>query len=243
MAGDVTGGFVPADRFGAFIEAHIEQGPVLDGSGEAIGVVDAIVGIRQVTVSYVGEQNHAGTTPMAVRRDAFQGLARFTQALNAALAPVVTPSTVWTIGHVAIAPDASSIVPGRATFTAQWRDAVPERLDEMEHLVRRTVEETASGSGLSADVSGYFSLPPVAMDPGLVARLEASAARHAPGRWRRMRSGALHDATNVSALLPTVMLFVPSIGGVSHSFAEDTAEPDLVLGAQVLAGFVASDKR
>ena len=91
MAGDVTGGFIPPDTFSGFIEAHIEQGPVLDDSGEAIGVVDAIVGIRQVTVAYAGEQNHAGTTPMAVRRDAFQGLARYTEALNAALAPIVTP--------------------------------------------------------------------------------------------------------------------------------------------------------
>jgi len=238
MAGEVSGEFVPPDTFSGFIEAHIEQGPVLDDSGEAIGVVDAIVGIRQVTVTYAGEQNHAGTTPMAVRRDAFQGLARYTEALNAALAPVVTPSTVWTIGHVAVEPNASSIVPGRATFTVQWRDAESDRMDEMERLIRRTVDETASRSGLTADVSGYFSLPPVAMDAGLVGRLEASAARHAPDRWRRMRSGALHDATNVSALLPTAMLFVPSIGGVSHSFAEDTAEADLVLGAQVLADCV-----
>ena len=110
----------------------------------------------------------------------------------------------------------------------------------METLIRRTVDETASRSRLTADVSGYFSLPPVAMDAGLVGRLEASAARHAPDRWRRMRSGALHDATNVSALLPTAMLFVPSIGGISHSFAEDTAEADLVLGTQVLADCVGS---
>ena len=240
MAGEVSGGFVPPDTFSGFIEAHIEQGPVLDDSGEAIGVVDAIVGIRQVTVTYAGEQNHAGTTPMAVRRDAFQGLARYTEALNAALAPIVTPSTVWTIGHVAVEPNASSIVPGRATFTVQWRDAESERMDDMERLIRETVDETATRSGLTTDVSGYFSLPPVAMDAGLVGRLEASAARHAPDRWRRMRSGALHDATNVSALLPTAMLFVPSIGGISHSFAEDTAEADLVLGAQVLADCVGS---
>ena len=240
MAGEVSGGFVPPDTFSGFIEAHIEQGPVLDDSGEAIGVVDAIVGIRQVTVTYAGEQNHAGTTPMAVRRDAFQGLARYTEALNTALAPIVTPSTVWTIGHVAVEPNASSIVPGRATFTVQWRDAESDRMDDMERLIRETVDETASSSGLAADVSGYFSLPPVAMDAGLVGRLEASAARLAPDRWRRMRSGALHDATNVSALLPTAMLFVPSIGGISHSFAEDTAEADLVLGAQVLADCVGS---
>lgn len=238
MAGDVSGGFVPPGTFSGFIEAHIEQGPVLDDSGEAIGVVDAIVGIRQVTVSYGGEQNHAGTTPMDMRRDAFQGLARFSETLNAALAPVVTPSTVWTIGHVAVEPNASSIVPGRATFTVQWRDAEADRMDQMERLIRNTVEQVASGSGLAADLSGYFALPPVAMDAGLVGRLEASAARHAPGRWRRMRSGALHDATNVSARLPTAMLFVPSIGGVSHSFAEDTAEADLVLGAQVLVDCV-----
>ena len=178
---------------------------------------------------------------MKMRRDAFQGLAGFSEALNADLTPVVTPSTVWTIGHVALEPNASSIVPGRATFTVQWRDAEADRMDDMERLIREAVEETATARGLNADLSGYFALPPVAMDAGLVGRLEASAARHAPGRWRRMRSGALHDATNVSALMPTAMLFVPSIGGVNHSFAEDTAEADLVLGAQVLADCVGSN--
>ena len=125
---DLAGAFLPLDRFTGFLEMHIEQGPYLDETGGQIGVVTDIVGIRDMQISYTGRQNHAGTTPMALRQDAFQALSAFNTALNARFANVVTPATVWTIGHVSLHPNASSVVPGRVTFSMQWRDGDADRL-------------------------------------------------------------------------------------------------------------------
>lgn len=233
------GEFVDPSRFTGFIEMHIEQGPTLDTEGEAIGVVSDIVGIRDMRITFTGQQNHAGTTPMHLRRDAFQGLAAFNAALEAALADVVTPRTVWTIGHVALHPNAASIVPGQARFSMQWRDGDAARLDRMEEIIRATARSTAEARGLDVTFGEMLGLQPVAMNPRLRGALEAAAEAEAPGRWRSLPSGALHDATNVAAKLPVAMLFVPSIDGISHAFEEDTREEDLVTGLRVLARAVA----
>jgi N-carbamoyl-L-amino-acid hydrolase len=235
----LAGDEVPAARFSAYVEPHIEQGPVMHGSGEAVGVVTAIVGIRDLRITFAGEQNHAGTTPMHLRRDAFQGLAAFSAALETRLRNIVTPASVWTIGQVAVHPNAASIVPGRVSFSMQWRDGEIDRLARMETVIRDTAAELAEARGLGLDFGRLRGLDPVAMDPGLRAALEAAAEAEVPGRWRRLPSGALHDATNVARRLPVAMLFVPSIGGRSHCFEEDTAEADLVSGLKVLAGAVA----
>ncbi len=230
--------FVDPARFSGFFEMHIEQGPVLDREKEAIGVVDAIVGIRDMKVTFEGEQNHAGTTPMQGRRDAFQALSKFNTVLAERFANVVTPRTVWTIGHVTLHPNASSIVPGRVTFSMQWRDGDTDRLDRMERIIRETAQEVAASGGFEQSYGPLLGLEPVMMDDRLRGALEASAAAEVPERWRVMPSGALHDATNVSKMMPVAMLFVPSIGGISHAFGEDTEEADLVTGLRVLAGAV-----
>jgi len=230
----VTGEVSP-DLFTGFVELHIEQGPTLDTSGEQIGVVTDIVGIRDMKITFDGQQNHAGTTPMHLRRDAFQAVSAFNAALNDRLRNVVTPQTVWTIGHVTLHPNASSIVPGRAVFSMQWRDADADRLGRMEQIIRDTATEIAAQQGLTVSFSTMLGLDPVAMDPVLRTALEAGAEEVAPGNWRKIPSGALHDATNVSRKMPVAMLFVPSIGGLSHTFEEDTSEADLVAGVQVLA--------
>ncbi len=230
--------FVDASRFSGFLEMHIEQGPVLDREGEAIGVVDAIVGIRDMKITLVGEQNHAGTTPMQGRRDAFQALSRFNSLIAERFANVVTPATVWTIGHVSLHPNASSIVPGKVTFSMQWRDGDADRLARMERIIREAAEEVAATGGFELSFGPMLGLEPVDMDARLRGALESAAEAEVPGRWRRMPSGALHDATNVSKLMPVAMLFVPSIDGISHAFGEDTAESDLVTGLKVLAGAV-----
>ncbi|MEX0365174.1 MAG: Zn-dependent hydrolase [Ruegeria sp.] len=229
---DLAGDFVDPGRFTGFVEMHIEQGPTLDTEGDQIGVVTDIVGIRDMKITFDGQQNHAGTTPMHLRRDAFQALSRFNALINERFRNVVTPRTVWTIGHVALHPNASSIVPGRAQFSMQWRDGDAGRLARMEEIVRQTAEEVAGDMGL--EFGPLLGLEPVAMDDRLKAALEHGAEAMAPGRWRHMPSGALHDATNVSRLMPVAMLFVPSIGGISHDFAEDTGEADLVAGLKVL---------
>ena len=239
MTGMVTGPVDPA-QFTGYIELHIEQGPTLDDSGEQIGVVTDIVGIRDMKVTFEGQQNHAGTTPMAVRKDAFQAVSAFNSLLNDRLRNVVTPSTVWTIGHVSLHPNASSIVPGKAVFSMQWRDGDSDRLSRMEAIIRETAEEVAQTRGMELSFGPMLGLEPVAMDARLRDALAEAAETVAPGKWRKMPSGALHDATNVARLMPVAMLFAPSINGISHAFEEDTAEDDLVAAVEVLGRAVAA---
>jgi N-carbamoyl-L-amino-acid hydrolase len=235
----LAGEFIDPARFSGFLEMHIEQGPWLEQAGEAVGVVTDIVGIRDMRITLDGQQNHAGTTPMHLRRDAFQGVARFNTLINERFRNVVTPQTVWTIGHLRLHPDAHSIVPGQAVFSMQWRDGDADRLRRMEEIIRDTAAEVAEEMGLGLSFGDMLGLEPVPMDGRLRAALCDSAEAVVPGRWRQMQSGALHDATNVSRLMPAAMLFVPSIDGISHAFAEDTAEADLVAGLEVLAGAAA----
>ncbi|MEM6659235.1 MAG: Zn-dependent hydrolase [Pseudomonadota bacterium] len=231
---DLSSDFIDPRRFTGFIEMHIEQGPALDAQGEQIGVVTDIVGIRDMAITYIGQQNHAGTTPMHLRRDAFQAVSLFNSRINDRFRNVVTPQTVWTIGRVDVHPNASSIVPGRARFSMQWRDGDADRLARMEDIVRTTARDVADELGLDLDFGPLLGLEPVAMDGTFRAALQAGAERVAPGKWRDIPSGALHDATNVARLMPVAMLFVPSINGISHDFAEDTAESDLIAGLYAL---------
>ena len=225
-------------RSSGFVEVHIEQGPWLYEAGEAAGVVTDIVGIRDMRITFSGEQNHAGTTPMHLRRDAFQALAGFNARIAERFANVVTPQTVWTTGHVDVHPGSHSIVPGRCTFSMQWRDGETDRLARMEAIIRDTAGEVAADGGFGLSISDMVGLDPVPMDARMQAALGEAAEEIAPGRWRRMPSGALHDATSVARLMPVAMLFVPSIDGISHAFAEDTKETDLVTGLRVMAGAV-----
>ncbi|WP_163847502.1 hydantoinase/carbamoylase family amidase [Pseudooceanicola aestuarii] len=236
---DRAGEPVDPARFTGFIECHIEQGPWLDEAGEAAGIVTDIVGIRDMRITFTGEQNHAGTTPMHRRRDALQGMLAFQALIAERFRNVVTPQTVWTTGHVDLHPGAHSIVPGRCTFSMQWRDGEGDRLARMEEIIRTAATEVAQARGLELQFSDMLGLEPVPMDPRFQEALASAAQVQAPGRWRRMQSGALHDAASVAAKMPVAMLFVPSINGISHAFEEDTAEADLTAGLNVLADAVA----
>ncbi|WFE88897.1 hydantoinase/carbamoylase family amidase [Roseibium porphyridii] len=235
---DVAEAFVPHNQFTGFIELHIEQGSTLHDAGEAIGVVTGIVGSRQLQVTLTGQQNHAGTTLMHQRRDAFQALSAFNAALNDRLRNTVTPRTVWTIGRIQLRPNAPSIVPGEVVFDVQWRDVDDDRLARIEALVRDLVAEIAVDHGMQVEIVPIKALQPVPMDANLRAALSAAAEAQAPGKWREMPSGALHDASNMARLMPSAMLFVPSIEGISHDFAEDTHEADLITGLRVMADAV-----
>ena len=231
----LVGTRVSPGRFKAFIEPHIEQGPWLDDAGQTIGVVSAIVGLREIEVTLTGQQNHAGTTSMDARRDAVQGMVAVSAALNERLAAIATDRTVWTVGRVDVSPNAGSIVPGRCVFSVQWRDAEKDRLDAMQTMIHEVLDSIAAERGLELTVTQQPDLAPVEMNANLRSLLETAAEKIAPGKWQSMPSGAVHDAGYVARVLPTAMMFVPSIGGISHDFAEDTNEEDLVTGVKVLA--------
>ena len=224
------------ERYAGFVEAHIEQGPTLEDSGKRIGVVDTIVGLRGMRFVFRGQQNHAGTTMMARRRDAATALYELAHRINQEFPQAAGERTVWTMGRARIEPNATSIVPGYAELDLQFRDASEAPLDAFESIAHRLVEEMNARGGVRIEASRTRApVLPARMDAGLQKHIAAAAEQHAPGKWQRMPSGAFHDAGIVSASLPSGMLFIPSIGGISHDFAEDSRDDDIVLGCQVLA--------
>lgn len=232
---------VSPERYAGFIEAHIEQGPTLEDTGNSIGVVTEIVGLRGIRFVLRGQQNHAGTTMMARRKDASSALYELAYRINSEFPQVAGERTVWTMGRLKVEPNATSIVPGYADLDLQFRDASEVPLDAFEKIVGRIVTEMNARGGVTVEaVAARAPIKPTRMDEGLRAHIESAAERHAAGKWLRLPSGAFHDAGIISATLPAAMLFIPSIGGISHDFAEDSRDEDIVLGCQVLADAVAS---
>jgi N-carbamoyl-L-amino-acid hydrolase len=228
-------------RYAGFLEAHIEQGPNLEDSGQRIGVVSGIVGLRGIRFVFRGQQNHAGTTMMARRRDASAALYELAHRINQEFPKAAAERSVWTMGRLKIEPNAASVVPGYAELDLQFRDSSEAQLDAFEGVVERLVVEMNASGGVRVEADRTRApVAPARMDEGLRRHLSAAAERHAPGKWQVMPSGAFHDAGIVSAALPSAMLFIPSIGGISHDFAEDSRDEDIVLGCQVLADAAAS---
>jgi N-carbamoyl-L-amino-acid hydrolase len=228
-----------AGRYRGYFEAHIEQGDTLETTGLKIGVVTAIVAIWQYRLTATGEQNHAGTTSMARRRDAGLALVRLLSAIDRRFPEVAGPRSVWTCGRISLDPGAPSIIPGRAEALFQLRDADPAVLDRMQAELHRLIEE-ANASGpcpIALEVLGQST--PAVMDERFQQAIEAAAAVHCPGEAMRMPSGAGHDAQYLAREMPAAMLFVPSIGGISHHWTENTSDEDIVLGAQVYCDAVA----
>ena len=229
------------DRHVGYLEAHIEQGPALEAEGKRIGVVTAIVGARTFRLTFRGEQNHAGTTPMPLRRDAGDGLIDFAYRVRERLRALAGERTVFTIGQVVFDPGVVSIIPGLAEMSLQFRDPEESRLDALENAVREFVAESDRTGPVEIKITAtQSSVLSAAMDETLLEHIARAAETHAPGDWIHMPSGACHDAQILALRIPAAMLFVPSIGGISHDFAEDTAEEDVVLGCQVLATATAS---
>lgn len=228
------------DRHMAYLEAHIEQGNILESEGSRIGVVSTIVGIRNFDIRFKGKANHAGTTPMNLREDAGSSLINFAYELNKTLQPIAGPNTVWTIGRVNFDPGATSVIPGHADLTLQFRDSALEVLDRFERQVEELVATANRTGPVHVSLHPSSAIKPSAMDKNLQNHLAAAAQIHAPGAWKRMPSAAGHDAMTMADQLPCAMLFVPSIGGISHDYAEDTKEADIILGCEILATAAAS---
>lgn len=216
-----------------YIEAHIEQGQRLESSGLAIGVVTSIVGIWQYRISFTGEQNHAGTTRMDVRRDAGLALARFCVDIDARFPGVCGPRTVWTTGRITLDPGAPSIIPGHAEMLFQMRDEDPAVIAQLEELLRSMAAQVNAQGRCDVAIDRIRTGAPALMDARFQQAIEAASRALAGGRSIRMPSGAGHDAQVLATIMPAGMLFVPSIGGISHHWSENTDNADIVMGAQV----------
>jgi N-carbamoyl-L-amino-acid hydrolase len=216
-----------------YLEAHIEQGATLEGGDLKIGVVTSIVGIWQYRITFAGEQNHAGTTRMAIRRDAGLALARFCVAIDDSFPGLCGPRTVWTTGSIALDPGAPSIIPGRAEMLFQIRDDDPTVIARLEERLRIMAAEVTAQGRVGIAVERIRTGTPAMMDVRFQNAIEAAGKTFAGGRSLRMPSGAGHDAQILAAIMPAGMMFVPSIGGISHHWSENTADEDIVLGARV----------
>jgi N-carbamoyl-L-amino-acid hydrolase len=216
----------------AYVELHVEQGPVLEREGIAIGAVENLQGISWQRVAIDGVANHAGTTPMGMRRDAGHAAARVMTFLHDRASGPDGPA-VATVGCMRFEPDVINVIPSRAVFTVDLRDPDEGRLRAAEAALSRYLEELAEDDGVTVSVERLARFEPVAFDQGIVARVEEAAASHGLAS-KRMTSGAGHDAQMMARICPAAMIFVPSAGGVSHNPREYTPDADLVAGAEVL---------
>jgi len=230
---DYAGDVEPAAlRARAFLELHVEQGPVLEREGIAIGAVTGVQGISWTEYTITGVSNHAGTTPMALRCDAGLVAARaVVAARETALA--LAGSQVATVGALAFEPGLVNVVPEKAVFTVDLRNTEEDRLRQAERLVAEAIAGAASAEGATVSSRTLARFEPVAFDDAIVSLVEQSA-RDLGHSVRRMPSGAGHDAQMFAPHCPTAMVFVPSRDGLSHNVREYTAPEQIQAGADIL---------
>ncbi len=217
----------------AYFELHIEQGPVLARHHESIGLVEHITGLFKWLLRFRGEANHAGTTPMDMRQDAFMGLADFAHEIPRILAENGSDLSRATIGKAQILPGAPNTVPGEVEFSLDVRETDPAVLEELTHAFRKALSAIARRRGLMLEIEVQSEIAPEACDRTLLDALE-TGAKSMDLNYRRMPSGAAHDAQIVASVAPVVMIFVPSRDGRSHSPSEWTDWEDIRNGANLL---------
>lgn len=223
----------PAGSVQAFLELHVEQGPILETSGLEIAVATGASGVFNWTVTLAGAANHSGTTPMELRRDAFAGLAAFACRIRAIIGAVGGEQTRITIGKVELLPNFPHTIPGRATFSIIGRDTDKAVMLKMAEACRRELAAAARAHRLELAIQEESWLDPTTLDADLVRLLEA-ASRRLGCKTTTMPSGAGHDAQTMQHLCPAGLIFTPSTGGISHAPEEHTPWPDCERGANVL---------
>ncbi|MDP0491299.1 MAG: Zn-dependent hydrolase [Verrucomicrobiota bacterium JB023] len=216
-----------------YLELHIEQGPVLDTAREQVGLVEDITGLFKWGITLRGEANHAGTTPMEMRQDAFLGMAEFAYQIPRILEENGSERSRATVGKAELFPGSANTVPGEARFSLDVRDTDPEVLKELASQFRRALSAIARRRQLMFEFTVESEIEPVACHRPLINLLEEKA-RKSSLSYRRMPSGAAHDAQIMATITPTVMLFTPSRGGKSHSPAEWTSWDDIQAASQLL---------
>jgi N-carbamoyl-L-amino-acid hydrolase len=226
----------PKGAHKGYFELHIEQGGNLEASKVPIGVVEGIVSIERYSVAIDGFANHAGTTPMPIRQDALIAAAQLTLAVR----EIVTKypgRQVGTVGHLHVAPNAPNVIPGRVEMTIELRDLSTDKLDKIGAEIRARGAQIAKDTRTTVNIGPLSRNPPALASSDMQEIIERSAKMLGLASMR-MPSGAGHDAQMMAQLSPMGMIFVPSIGGISHSPKELTTWDDCARGANVLLGAV-----
>ncbi|MGE0816220.1 MAG: M20 family metallo-hydrolase [Vicinamibacterales bacterium] len=226
----------PRGAWRAYVELHIEQGATLDRAQVPIGVVEGIVAIHRYDVVVEGFANHAGTTEMDRRQDALVAASRVVLAVRE-LAAARAGRQVGTVGRLDVEPNSPNVVPGRVRLSVEFRDLSAAVLDELGLALRARLQAIERETSTAISVTLATTNPPAPAHPGVMSAIGAAADR-AGLAARRLSSGAGHDAQMIAALCPMGMIFVPSIGGISHSPRELTSWDDCAHGAGVLLGAV-----
>ncbi|MEO8363011.1 MAG: M20 family metallo-hydrolase [Ilumatobacteraceae bacterium] len=216
----------------AFVELHIEQGPVLERNSIGIGAVTGVQGISWQEITITGQSNHAGTTPMSLRHDPAYVAAEIAVFVRK-LALRFADNQVCTAGKIDLFPNLINVVPARATITLDIRNTDESMLQKAESEISRFVDEISSAEGVSIKTRTLARFEPVVFDAAVVECVE-HIANELGNSVQRMPSGAGHDAQMLSRICPSGMIFVPSVKGISHNPAEFTSEQDLHAGADVL---------
>ncbi|MDF1659866.1 MAG: Zn-dependent hydrolase [Verrucomicrobiales bacterium] len=221
------------DEIDAYLELHIEQGPVLDEQHLQVGVVESITGLQSWSLRFDGEANHAGTTPMDYRKDAFMGLADFAHEVPRILEENGGENSRATIGNAEILPGAPNSVPGAVEFSLDFRDPSTERLEDLSHAFQKAIAAISRRRSLKFEIHVQGEILPVDSDKRLTGVLKEEAER-LKLRHITMLSGAAHDAQLVGRIAPMAMIFVPSRKGLSHSPDEWTSWEDIEAGANLM---------
>lgn len=221
------------DEIAAYLELHIEQGPVLDENHLQVGLVEKITGLQSWSLRFDGEANHAGTTPMDYRKDAFMGLADFAHEIPRILAENGSENSRATIGNAEILPGAPNSVPGAVEFSLDFRDPSKQVLDDLAIAFQRAIAAIARSRKLTFEFHLQGEILPVECNEDMTEILAEEAERLGL-RSIRMLSGAAHDAQIVGRVAPVSMIFVPSRGGLSHSPEEWTDWSDIEAGANLM---------
>ena len=218
--------------FAAYFEAHIEQGPILEDTGNTIGIVTGALGLRWYDVVLAGQDSHAGPTPMRLRKDALLGAAHIVQEVNR-IALQYQPEGRGTVGFMQVKPNSRNVVPGEVRFSVDLRHADDVKLDEMEAMLRAACQHLADQSGLAFTIERASNYPTVRFHSECVAAVR-EATKRLGYKHMDIVSGAGHDACYVARVSPTGKIFVPCEGGISHNEIENATPEDLEAGCNVL---------
>ena len=216
----------------AFVEIHVEQGIVLEKEQKSVGIVQSIVGQRRFTVRLTGESNHAGTTPMGLRRDTVYAASRMISEIIT-MAKKMGDPLVATVGNIEVKPNVVNVVPGKTSFTIDVRHTDKNEIVQFTSQIKDTISTLAKEHDVEAAIDMWMDADPVPMDPNIVKVIE-QVCKENQLNYKMMHSGAGHDAQIFAPFVPTAMLFVPSHKGISHNPAEHTEPEDLAEGVKAL---------